>query len=179
MNEFFETIQREFEKFQEAIGAETDPVMLVLRAHLYSENLLERLILAHLSRGDKLLENGSLTYHQKLVLVEAVEGLPDSITSSLRRLNKLRNQCAHELGKKIVEIDITKMGSPLGKTFTEFKKKAEFDDARLLRLVITHVCSFISGVCFSLEHPDAKGPDTAFAEHLGQDGLPKGCSGGP
>jgi hypothetical protein len=149
--------QKEFERFKQAIGEENDPIMLVLRAHLFSENLLERLINFKLPRGDKLIENGNLTFHQKLILVEALDCLPDSVVSSLRNLNKLRNQCAHELHKKITDGDVTKIGSPLGKDFTRFKREAKFDEAVLLRSVVNYICGFVTGTCFSAEHPEIKG----------------------
>jgi hypothetical protein len=143
--------ERELKKFKEAIGAEGDTVMLLLRGHLYSENLLERLINFGLPRGDKLMENASLSYHQKLLLVEALDFLPDTIASSLRNLNKLRNQCAHQLNKKISEADITRIGSPLGKSFTEYKHEADFNEAGTLRKVINHVCGYLAGKCCAVE----------------------------
>lgn len=146
--------QKEFEKFQKAIGAETDPIMLILRAHLFSENLLERLINFKLPRGDKLVESGNLTYNQKLVLVDALDCLPDSVVSSLRNLNKLRNQCAHELHKKITDADITRIGSSLGKDFTRFKRDAKFDEAELLRKVVDYVSGYLTAMCFAAEHPE-------------------------
>ena len=43
--------QKEFERFEQAIGAESDPIMRVLRAHLFSENLIERLLTIKLPGG--------------------------------------------------------------------------------------------------------------------------------
>ena len=154
MNDFEQAREKEFEKFQSAIGSESDPTMLVLRAHLFSENLLERLINFKLPRGDKVIENGSLSYHQKLLLVESLDCIPDSIVSSLRNLNKLRNQCAHELNKKIADGDVTRIGSPLGKEFTRLKRQSKFDDAILLQLVINYVCGFLTGSCHASEHTE-------------------------
>ncbi|MFO0106219.1 MAG: hypothetical protein ACK52H_02890 [Burkholderiales bacterium] len=154
MDAFEQARQKEFEKFQSAIGSESDPTMLVLRAHLFSENLLERLLNFKLPRGDKVIESGNLSYHQKIVLVDALDCIPDSIVSSLRNLNKLRNQCAHELDKKITDGDVTRVGSPLGKNFTRFKRDANFDDAILLRNVIDYVCGFLTAICHHSEHTD-------------------------
>ncbi|MBU1365638.1 MAG: hypothetical protein KKE51_17620 [Gammaproteobacteria bacterium] len=147
--------QKEFERFEKVIGAESDPTMRVLRAHLFSENLLERLLIVKLPRGDKIIENGNLTYHQKLVLIESLDFIPDSIISALRNLNKLRNLCAHELNKTITESDITKIGSPLGKSFTSMKRSAKFDDAVLLGKVIASICGHLAGACNRAEHPEA------------------------
>lgn len=157
-------VKKEHEKFRESIGGETDPVMLILRAHLYSENLLERLIGVKLPRGDKVIDNGNLTYNQKLILVEAFDCLEDAIISSLKNLNKLRNQCAHELQKKITEVDVTKIGSSLGKEFTRFKREAKFDQATLLRSVIDYICGYLTSTCLFSEHPDLTMPDSIKLE---------------
>lgn len=146
--------EREFDRYHSALGTETDPVMMVLRGHLYSENLLERLIIIKLPRGDKVVESGNLTYHQKLILVEAFACVSDAITSSLRNLNKLRNQCAHDLQKRIADSDITRVGSALGKTYTKFKRDANFDDAMLLRRIIDYLIGYLTASCFSFEHPE-------------------------
>jgi hypothetical protein len=160
--------KKEFEKFKQAIGSENDPTMLVLRAHLFSENLLERLITFNLPRGDKVIESGNLSYHQKLVLIEALDRLPDSIISTLRNLNKLRNQCAHELDKKITDGDITRIGSPLGKEFTRFKREAKFEESVLLRKVIDYVSGYLTANCHLSEHPD-----TLKRPHSEKEAIPK------
>ncbi len=145
---------KEFERFQAATGKENDPIILLLRSHLYSESLLERIITFMLPRGDKLIENGNLTYHNKLVVVEALDCLPDIIVSSLRNLNKVRNQCAHELNRKITDGDITRIGSPLGKEFTRLKRKAKFDDTLLLRFIVAFICGHMSTICLTAEHTE-------------------------
>src|SRR4051812_30081566 len=82
-----------FEKFYAGIGNSADPVMAILRAHLFTENVLERLICVGMKRGDKALDNGSFTYNHKLAIVEGLGLVPDTVISVLRNLNKVRNQC--------------------------------------------------------------------------------------
>ena len=142
----------EFKQLRRALGRESDPTMIVLRSHLYVENLLERILLITLSRGDKLIESGNLTFHQKLVLVDSLDCMPDEIVSSLRGLNKLRNQCAHELDKQIQMADITKLGSPLGKRFSKIKKDCKFAEVEVLQHVLLYVVGFLAGLCTTLEH---------------------------
>ena len=141
----------ELKTFHDAVGAERDPTMLILRAHLFTENLLERLIRLGIPRGDKVIETASLSYAQKLVLVEALEELPDAVASSLRGLNKLRNQCAHQLGRTISDADVVRIGSPLGSSFTQFHRKAKYDPTETLRKVAGHVAGYMTGVCHVLE----------------------------
>ena len=154
-------MDRELERFQSAIGSETDPTMLVLRAHLFSENLLARLLTFNLPRGDKVIDSGNLSYHQKLVIVDALDCVPDAIISSLRNLNKLRNQCAHELNKKITDDDIRRVGSPLGQKFTKLTRDAKFDEVSILHNIIIYVCGFLAGRCHRSEHPDRTLPKSA------------------
>lgn len=141
----------ELKTFHDAVGAESDPTMLILRAHLFTENLLERLIRLNLPRGDKVIEAASLSYAQKLVLVEALEALPDAVASSLRGLNKLRNQCAHQLGRVISDADVVRIGSPLGSSFTQFHRKAKYDPTETLRKVTSYVAGYMTGVCHASE----------------------------
>jgi hypothetical protein len=143
--------------FNAAVGNESDPTMLVLRTHLFSENLLERLIRLKITRGDKIIEGGSLTYAQKLILVEALEALPDPISSSLRGLNKLRNQCAHELGRALSDADVVRIGSPLGHFFTQTHREAKYDPIKTLSGVASYLAGYIIGACHAYEEARVEG----------------------
>jgi abortive infection bacteriophage resistance protein len=148
----------EHQRFSKAINHEQDNTMLVLRTHLYTESLLERIILLKLPRGDKIIESASLSYSQKLVLVDALGGLSDPIVSSLRNINKLRNLCAHELSKLITEADAVKIGSPLGKFFTEARTKANNEPTKTLQLVFSYVCGYMAGACHEFERQQIDNP---------------------
>jgi hypothetical protein len=124
------TVEEEIEKI---VDKETDELvsalskkgkeetLLVLQFHLYTENMFERIILASIPRGDLLLDNAGLTYHQKLCLVNALEVIEDRYVQSLRKLNKVRNECSHERDKEILLADIELIGRPLGKLFSKLK----------------------------------------------------------
>jgi hypothetical protein len=150
------TKAKEFEQLMQAIGDETDKTGLVLRSHLYAENLLERLIIAKLARGDKIIEHGNFTYHQKLTLVDSLDCLADRVVTCLRNLNKLRNQCAHELHKKITDGDVARLGSSLGKTFAAIRRETKFDEVEVLRRLISHICGYVAGVCNAAETAESK-----------------------
>ncbi len=126
--------------------------MLVLRAHLFAENLLERIIQLRLPRGDKVIESASFTFAQKLVLVDALQAISDAVSSSLRNLNKLRNQCAHDLSKKIADADVTRVGSPLGKEFSEIRRDHGYQSIDVLRGVIGFVCGYLTAECTIAEN---------------------------
>ncbi|WP_230861026.1 hypothetical protein, partial [Vibrio harveyi] len=68
LNELMEIEAAELSKI---FVGEVEPLVQVLKAHLYTENFLEKYILVSLPRGDKLIENGNLSYHHKLLICEA------------------------------------------------------------------------------------------------------------
>jgi hypothetical protein len=84
-----------------------DPLGILLRVHLTSESILDELIGLVFEENAKAILCLGLTYRQKLDLLSQVqldEGwllIPDYIVGSLRKLNKLRNQLAHQLNASI------------------------------------------------------------------------------
>lgn len=80
-----------------------DVLGTLLRVHLTSDSILEELI--HLTFEDKAqaILKLKLTYRQKLELVASLKIdddwplIPEYIIGSLRKLNKLRNDLAHQL----------------------------------------------------------------------------------
>ena len=81
-----------------------DSVALVLKCHLLSEVVLDKLLTFVLEPNGEAVLAVRLSYTQKLnvasrcVLAEDWKLLPDSVVGSLRRLNRIRNRLAHELG---------------------------------------------------------------------------------
>lgn len=87
-----------------AIG---DIVSLILKVHLLSEMAIDKLLQVALApNGDAVLA-ADLRYDAKLTIAsrcQLVDGLPlleDFVVGSLRRLNRLRNRLAHELGATV------------------------------------------------------------------------------
>lgn len=143
--------QRGMKDFFSALSGIDDSVLLLLRAHLISENLLERIIELELERGDRIIADGNYSYHQKLVLVHALDTVNDGIIQSLKNLNKVRNKCAHELAQHIGNAEIELIGSSLGKKFTEIKRQANFVDSEILMGLLAYLCGFLSGHIARLE----------------------------
>ena len=84
-----------------------DPISRILKCHLLSEVVLDRLIqFAFEPNGDAIL-SARLSYGQKLditsqtVLVEDYPLIPDLAVGSLRKLNKIRNRLSHKLGASV------------------------------------------------------------------------------
>lgn len=144
----------ETEELTKIFVGDVEPLVLILKAHLYTENFLEKIILVTLARGDKIVDNGSFTYHNKLLICEAADVISDSLVSSLRNLNKLRNKFAHQLDMKISMADITKIGSPLGKEFTKVKKDKLGDPQLLFSSVLVIICVKLAIISYVREHDE-------------------------
>jgi hypothetical protein len=155
LNSEQETIEKnELDKVMHVLNNETDPLIVTIRTHLYAETLLERLICFGLPRGHKITESNSFSFSQKLLIVESLDILADTLISSLKNLNKLRNQCAHELDKKISDTDITRIGSPLGKDFTKMKRESGLKFEVLLHHLMGYILGGLTAHCHFTENKD-------------------------
>jgi hypothetical protein len=80
-----------------------DVLGTLLRVHLTSESILEELIHLTFEDNAQAILKLKLTYRQKLELVASLKIcddwplIPEYIVGSLRKLNKLRNDLAHQL----------------------------------------------------------------------------------
>ncbi|PYR73786.1 MAG: hypothetical protein DMF87_24740 [Acidobacteria bacterium] len=144
---------REAEDLKAALGAVDDISLPLLRFHLLAEQMLERIISGVLKRPDRILDEGRLTFAQKLSLVHAFDVVDDAAISALRRVNALRNECAHVKGKQISESDIDRIGQPLGKDYQDIKRANSRHLKQLLIFTLARVAQpFIAAVLT----PDAK-----------------------
>ncbi len=146
--------EREFQEYQNVCGDIHDPVLLILRTHLYIEYMLERLIIAKLDRGDRIVEKGRLSFAQKLVLVSAFDYVKDIQITMMRNLNAVRNRCAHERQKEITMADIELIGRPLGKAFSEIRKAEHDDILTCLRSTLDTICGSLGAYTHYLEEND-------------------------
>ena len=119
----------EYELFSSTMS--DDPVATVLKFHLLTEYLLERIIKIYLPRGDKLVDSSSFSYANKLTVVDSFNVIPDEQVSSLRNLNKVRNRCSHELNHEISNSELERIGSPLGKEWTNIKREKSCVSSRM------------------------------------------------
>jgi hypothetical protein len=116
-----EYVLRQIRDFEESVQKRGDLLIIVLRFHLVAENLLERFIKAKLPRGKVLAENARLTFAQKLAVADAFGVLEENLVTAIRRLNALRNMCAHEKGKEVRLRDLDLIGEPLGMELSSAK----------------------------------------------------------
>jgi len=104
----------QFREFDESINTPNDLLIYVLRFHLLTENMLERIIRASLPRGTSLVRDARLSYAQKLAVVNALGIIDEKIIIALQRLNSLRNTCAHKRKMKVTIKEIDPISEPFG-----------------------------------------------------------------
>jgi hypothetical protein len=143
---------RELNEYYDARGEINDPVLLILRVHLFIEYMLERIIIAGLCRGDRVIEKARLSFVQKLVLVSSFDNVPSEDITVIRNLNTVRNRCAHERKKEITMADIELIGRPLGKEFTKFRKENHDNIVECLRRTLDTLCG---GLCATTHYIEA------------------------
>jgi len=114
-------ILREIRDFEESVKLRDDLLLIVLRSHLLIENLLERFIQAKLPQGKMLVDEARLSFAQKLAVVDAIGVVEVSLVSAIRRLNALRNMCAHKKGREVSLRDLDSIGEPLGMNLSSAK----------------------------------------------------------
>ena len=89
-------------RFLEHLPVGGDPVLILLKGHLLIEELLRELINIHLA-DPQAIEEAELTFHHCLCLAKAFGAEIRSdywIWQAIKKLNKLRNQLAHNLEPK-------------------------------------------------------------------------------
>jgi hypothetical protein len=151
------TKKQERELFDRAADSSQDAEVIVLRVHLLSEQYLERLIQIFLPRGDRILENANFTYYQKLTLVSSFDVLNDKTVQCLKGLNRLRNQCAHGLDKKITMSDVEVLGRPLGKLCTQYRRVSKNVPELFLLKILSYTCGHLAHSVLILEEEALKG----------------------
>lgn len=81
-----------------------NPLVVLIKAHLVFERMLNALIESHLALPSAL-ETGRMSFAQKVSLAEALGGLPSKLATQLRLVNTERNRAAHRLEWELSETD--------------------------------------------------------------------------
>ena len=152
-----EKMQSGFVEYSRAISGE--PIMAILRVHLLTEYYLERLIQLKLPKDDKLIQSRNFTYRHKLALVEALAVLDDALISSLKNLNSVRNDSAHERDKQLSLSDVELIGNPFGEAFKKVKHERPKTVKATLGYVLGMICACLAGDVANIENEIARGKE--------------------
>lgn len=113
-----------FKRLMKTLKDDTNSRLLstTLRFHLLIEYYIDRILIENMKGGYKLIDS-NFSFSQKILLVDSLQVLNDSVLISIKNLNKLRNKCAHDIDYSICEKDIEIIGRPFGKDYMEFAKR--------------------------------------------------------
>jgi hypothetical protein len=117
----------QFREFHESVNIHNDLLIYVLRFHLLTENMLERIITGSLPRGANLVQNTRLSYVQKLAVVDALGIIDEKLILALQRLNALRNSCAHKRKLKVIIKEIDPISELFGEKLSTVKPDPDQD----------------------------------------------------
>jgi len=155
--EIAEILKREtvrgFDNFLKMCPEDQNPVLSILRVHLLTEYNIERAFHALLPRAEKITD-ASLSYAQKLALLESLDEFDDRIIQCLKNLNRVRNRCAHEYDKNITAADVELIGRPLGKEHTEIRNTNVESVTAYLHGILSAICRDINAQITWLEHKE-------------------------
>lgn len=152
--ELVNLIDIEFDELKKTFKSENKEIIKLLQFHLHAEQLLERIILAKLERGDKVLDKGGLSFHQKLCLVESFGHVDDKYIVSLRKANRLRNDCAHNKELFISKDKLDLIGRPLGKDYTDTLRRCQNDLNQIMVEIFLLVGAPLIRTALNLEYPE-------------------------
>jgi hypothetical protein len=158
-----EFIRREVESFKVMCPEGQNPVLSVLRVHLLTEYQIQRIFHLILPRGDKIADS-SLSYAQKIALLESLDVVADRTLQCLKNLNRVRNRCAHEREKDITAADVESIGGPLGKEQTRLRRALVDDVPEYLRRTLSSVCRDLALKLFKLENAQLPEEETEETE---------------
>jgi abortive infection bacteriophage resistance protein len=127
-----------YKEFLKAVPGEE--LTMILRVHLLTEYFLEKVISLTLPFGNRLLKDSRFNYVQKLALVRSFGTLRDDLHCGLKKLNEIRNKCAHVRNRQITEEDLKSIGQCLGENYREILER----ENKELRYRLLHVLSMLS-----------------------------------
>lgn len=103
-DKFIEEMDSEIAKINQKWAQDVDAIGRILRAHLFVEHFVtECLVSFNPALGD--IKDARLTFAQKLTLIEDYSVETKDLARGIKRLNKIRNQLAHNLSGKVTDED--------------------------------------------------------------------------
>ena len=153
-SEMEQFIRVEVKEFSSIIRETHSIILPFLRFHLLTENLLERIILCHLTRANRFLDKSKAnpTYYDKLCLVDSFNMLDDKIMGAIKNLNSIRNRLAHSRAATISVEDLDKIGNHFGNEYREFRAKYLKDMRELMCCVFELIFLDLVTTVYRLEH---------------------------
>ncbi|MDG9671634.1 hypothetical protein ONV78_28115 [Hahella sp. CR1] len=116
-------LKQELGVYESAVKNASDSIYGILISHLYVEHLLDRCISCKLVSIKEITGKNGYSFSDKLKLIDAFGEFEGQLIDSLKKLNSIRNNCAHKFGHTISEKDVEGLGKTLGKDYRKILKK--------------------------------------------------------
>jgi len=122
-----------------------DPVAFIIRCHLLTEVVLDKLLQFVLEPNGDAVLSVDLTYSKKLdiasrcILAEDFMLLEDYVVGSLRKLNKIRNRFSHQLDAEVTRDEVIELFMGIQYPMPISLQTAD------ISLIIYHYMGFIFG----------------------------------
>lgn len=154
--ELLEAIRKdEFSVYKREVGSALEARLHILVVHLYIEHLLERLLSVNLKKTDRLFGKNGLSFEKKLLLVESMSALNAQRIDGIRKLNAIRNDCAHKFMYNPTKAELDEFGCTLGKPYAHLKRKYGNNIDGRTRAVCARLCGHVLRTVIDAEHKDA------------------------
>jgi hypothetical protein len=171
-DDFDKFVTREVDVLLDILFKKDDLFPILLRFHVLTENLLERIIQSQISQGHRLFSHANLSYRIKLELANSLDVVDSEIIGSLRQLNSIRNDASHTIDIEITKDIIERIGRPLGKNFVAIRDRSSDDINDFIHETFAYLFARLLRVIYRLEHPPSLKPHPeAGSEPLAEEPL--------
>jgi len=120
-----------------------DNIAHVLKAHLFTEFLMEKVLIKTYGKKADPIIFLELRYIQKLEIISALGTWPPYVVASLRQLNKIRNRYGHQLDFEVPKSEFKKLFNGMESDLAY----PAWNDSDI-RMAIKHYLMCISGHMF-------------------------------
>ena len=144
-----ENLQLTTELFLQHLFSQDKTVNSVLKAHMITETIMEKILEQIFPVKDDLGKTKRFNFNQKVELCYLLNGFDERAYQVVKALNKVRNSCAHELKHYLTISDLSPIASALGKDIsaTALSKIDGIDENDNARTIyITYLLSATLGV---------------------------------
>jgi len=145
-------IRAEVNEFVSIIRETHSIILPFLRFHLLTENLLERIVISHLARAKRFLDEANPRYYHKLCLVDSFNMLDEKTIGAIKNLNAIRNRLAHSRQASVSLEDLDKIGNNFGEEYRKLRDQWLSDTKELMCCVFELILFRLFTTVYHLEH---------------------------
>ncbi|OGH84919.1 MAG: hypothetical protein A2493_00395 [Candidatus Magasanikbacteria bacterium RIFOXYC12_FULL_33_11] len=126
------------------LNKQSELLIFVLRSHLIIEYFLEKII----NQKTSIKLKGKETFYTKILVIEAINLIPEEIIKAIKELNTLRNKIGHELDYEIKEKDTLRLIEYVNR-FSTYK---EINTSKNLQKILIYLMGFLNGYLYKIQN---------------------------